>query len=252
MGESLVMKRKLCIAIHDVAPATWPQCERLLDLLERIGHAPVTLAIVPDFHGRGRIDRAPWFVRRIDDCIKGGAEVALHGFRHLDDGAPPSSLRGWINRHVLTAGEGEFASLPVAEARLRIHCGKAMFEHCGWQAAGFIPPAWLAGDGTLEALRESSLVYVSSHLTLQRLADGADIEAPCITVSARSAWRRVASKVWLNAIEQATASAPLLRIALHPIDAQHADITQRWRELVTRQLENRTAVTKLQAVSERT
>jgi predicted deacetylase len=155
-----------------------------------------------------------------------------------------------MQRHVLTAGEGEFAALSADEAGLRIQRGLALFMDCGWQARGFIPPAWLAGEGTVHALRQSSMVYMSSHLTLVRIADNAVIDAPCITVSARSAWRRFASKLWVNAIEHATASAPLVRIALHPVDAQYPDIAARWRELAARLLASRTALTKQQAVSE--
>src|SRR3954470_1625745 len=79
------VKRKLCIAIHDVSPATWPHCERLLKLLRTLGRLPVTLAVVPDFHGKARVDRAPWFAHAVDAHVAQGAEVALHGYRHLDE-----------------------------------------------------------------------------------------------------------------------------------------------------------------------
>lgn len=240
------MKRRLCIAIHDVSPATWPQCERLLRMLAMLGHNPVTLAVVPDWHGESRIDRAPQFRERIDACLADGAEVALHGYRHLDDGTGRAS---WLARHVLTAGEGEFAALVAPEATARLERGCAMLAKCGWYAAGFIPPAWLTSDGALEALAHSSFTYTSSQLALMRLADRTTVDAPCITVSARSAWRRGASKLWLRAAERATASAPLVRVALHPVDAAHEDIARCWRELIARLLASRTAVTKSQAVA---
>src|SRR4051812_48561956 len=197
------MIRRLCIAIHDVSPATWPHCEKLLRMIDSFGRLPMTLAVVPDFHGSGRIDRAPWFKRIIDEYIEAGAEVALHGYRHWDEAPEPATMREKIQRRMLTASEGEFAALSTPEARLRIQRGQALFKDCGWQASGFIPPAWLAGEGTLKALRQSSIIYMSWRMTLQRLFDGAVIDAPCITVSARSAWRRVASKLWLTAIESA-------------------------------------------------
>jgi predicted deacetylase len=244
------VKRKLCIAIHDVSPATWPDCERLLRLLRTLGRLPVTLAVVPDFHGKARVDRAPWFAHAIDACIAEGAEVALHGYRHLDDSRPPSNVRSWVQRRVLTAGEGEFAALSAGEAASRIQQGQNLLKACGWRATGFIPPAWLAGEGTRQALRKSPFVYTSSQFTLSRLADGLVIDAPCVTVSARSSWRRAASKLWLNAIETATAGTPLLRIAMHPVDAEHEDVRKQWRELIARLLARRTALTKHQAVTE--
>lgn len=241
------MKRKLCIAIHDVSPATWPQCERLLDMLATLGRHPVTLAVVPEWHGASPIDRAPEFRRRIDACIADGAEIALHGYRHLDESR---STANWFARRLLTAGEGEFAALGESEAESRLERGRAMLAACGWQGGGFIPPAWLASDGALEALAHSSFTYTSSQLTLMRLRDRSIIDAPCITVSARSRWRRAASKLWLQAAERATSSAPLIRVALHPADAAHEDIVECWRDLLGRLLASRTAVTKSQAVKE--
>jgi hypothetical protein len=244
------VKRKLCIAIHDVSPSTWPHCERLLESLRTLGRIPVTLAVVPDYHGEGRVDRSASFTRAVNAWVADGAEIALHGYRHLDEAQPPSDLHGWIQRRVLTAGEGEFAALSAHEASSRIQQGRDLLAACGWETFGFIPPAWLAGAGTREALRYSSMVYTSSYFGLLRLADGAVIDAPCITVSARSPWRRMASKLWLTAVETATARTPLLRVAMHPVDAQHHEIRKRWLELISRLLAGRTAVTKLQAVTD--
>src|SRR5215218_4701026 len=44
-----------CIELHDVAPATWPECALILAMLDQIGNIPVTLLVVPNFHGRGSI-----------------------------------------------------------------------------------------------------------------------------------------------------------------------------------------------------
>ena len=84
------MNRGLCIAIHDVAPATWPDCELLLNMLVRLGPPPVTLLVVPDYHGGGRVDSAPWFVRAVNAWVTAGAEVALHGYFHLDPAPAPN------------------------------------------------------------------------------------------------------------------------------------------------------------------
>ena len=68
------MKRTLCIALHDVAPATWPRCERLLAMLDGIGARAVTLLVVPDFHRGGAAVRG----RKIceEDANEGGVEAA--------------------------------------------------------------------------------------------------------------------------------------------------------------------------------
>jgi predicted deacetylase len=244
------MNHALCIAIHDVAPATWPECEALLNMLKRFGRLPVTLLIVPDYHRAGRVDSAPWFVRAVNAWVATGAEVALHGYFHLDEAPVPRNLATWLGRRVLTNGEGEFATLTVEDAGSRIRRGRTQLEACGWHISGFVPPAWLAGVGAREAIRRSSLSYTSSHLGLIRLSDGARISAPCITTSARSPWRRFGSQLWLKAMEAATARAPLLRVALHPSDARHPGMTTQWSHLIERLLNYRTALTKCQAVDQ--
>lgn len=243
------MRRELCIAIHDVAPATWRECETLLKMLERLGSPAVTLLVVPDYHRRGRVDDASWFVAALGAWIAGGAEVALHGYYHLDEAPAPRDPWSWLRRRLLTAAEGEFAALTVGEAEARIVRGRSQLEACGWQISGFVPPAWLAGPGTRAALRRSSFSYTSSRLGLLRLADGVRISAPCITTSARSPWRRFASRAWLQTMAVACAQAPLLRVALHPADASNPVLVAQWRRLIERLLGDRTALTKGQAVA---
>ena len=119
-----------------------------------------------------------------------------------------------------------------------------------WRSFGIGRVGERKGGGSRHVLRYSSSADSSSHFALLRLGDGKVIVAPCITVSARSAWRRGASRLWLNAIEAATAGVPLLRIAMHPVDAQHDDIRTRWLELIRRLLGGRTALTKLAAVTD--
>lgn len=242
------MNGRLCIAIHDVAPATWPQCARLLALLDESGAPPLTLLVVPDYHHRGRIDTDAPFRRAIDARLARGDEVALHGYFHRDDAPPPRTPSQWLRRRVLTAREGEFAALDRAEAARRIADGLDLFERLGWSARGFVAPAWLLGAGAHAALRDSPLRYTSTHTHLQTIADGRRHAAPAISASARSAWRRWTSRRWLPIATASTMRAPLLRLALHPLDAQHADVLDAWRSVLRTTLATRTPLTKSAAL----
>jgi len=244
------MSNNLCIAVHDVAPATWPQCARLLDLLRGLGDPPVTLLVVPDYHNRGRIDHAREFVRAVEQRIGRGDELALHGYDHLDRAAPPRTPGAWLRRRFLTAGEGEFSALSLEDAHTRIDSGLEVFERLGWHADGFVPPAWLASPGTREALQRFSLRYTSTHTHLIDLRTGIRHCAPCLTASPRSSLRRRLSRLWLTTTAALTAQTSLLRVGLHPGDAQHADLLDCWRRLLTRLLRTRTALTKSQALDE--
>jgi predicted deacetylase len=241
--------RQVCIAIHDVAPATWPQCERLLALLDRVGAPPLTLLVVPDHHHRGRIDRDMRFIRAIDRRCARGDEVALHGYFHIDDAAPPRTALQWIRRRVLTAGEGEFAALPETEAATRIARGAALFEQLGWDLHGFVAPAWLLGTGARAALAASSLSYTSTHTHIESVADDRHIAAPCLTASARSSWRRTTSRAWLALGVGATRATPVVRVGLHPADADHPDLCACWETTLRALLSTREPMTKHAAFS---
>jgi predicted deacetylase len=242
------MTRSVCIAIHDVAPATWRACEVLLDLLQRLGAPPATLLVVPDYHRRGSVDDDLGFVRAIDQRIARGDEVALHGYHHLDDGPAPHSPAEWITRRVLTASEGEFAALTEHEAAIRIDAGIRLFERLGWNVAGFVAPAWLLGDGARSALARTRLRYTSTHAHLERVADGFRIAAPAISASTRSAWRRWTSRRWLQLARIALRHEPLVRVARHPADANDARVLDAWRALLTALLAERIALTKSAAI----
>ena len=242
------MTRAVCIAVHDVAPATWPRCEVLLDLMRRVGAPPATLLVVPDYHRRGSVERDLGFIRAIDHRIACGDEIALHGYHHLDDGPVPHSPAEWLTRRVLTASEGEFAALTEHEAAIRIGAGLAMFERLGWNAAGFVAPAWLLGDGARAALAKTNIRYTSTHAHQELLAERRRIAAPAISASTRSAWRRWSSRQWLRLARAAFRNEPLIRVALHPADVTDARILDGWHVLLSALLADRVALTKSAAL----
>jgi predicted deacetylase len=245
------MTPTLCIAVHDVAPATWPLCLRLFDLVDALGASPLTLLVVPDWHAQGRIDAAPDFRHAIDARLARGDEVALHGYFHRDDAPAPRSPLAWLRRRVLTAGEGEFAALDAGAAEARLHAGLDLLRGQGWKIEGFVPPAWLANAATRAALRRTDLRWTSTHTALIALDGGREerIAAPCLTASPRSRWRRIASRAFLRAGLRLSARAPLVRVGLHPADAEHPDLLDCWREVLTELLAARTAATKSQALA---
>jgi len=245
------MTAHLCIALHDVAPATWPQCARLLDLVDALGAPPLTLLVVPDWHAQGRIDAAPEFRRAIDARIARGDEVALHGYFHRDDAPAPRAPAAWLRRRVLTAGEGEFAALDADTAESRLRAGLDLLRCQGWNIDGFVPPAWLAGAATRRALQRTDLRWTSTHTALIALNRGGEerFAVPCLTASPRSRWRRAASRAFLHAGLRLSARVPLVRVGLHPADADHAGLIACWRMVLTTLLAARQAATKSHVIS---
>lgn len=235
----------VCVVLHDVAPATWPACERLLDMIDACGRIPVTLLVVPDYHHRGRIECDTAFRRAIEHRLGRGDELALHGLHHLDDSAPrPHGVLEWATRRLYTASEGEFAALDAATAESHMRSGLAQFASMGWPVRGFVAPAWLMSPGTRAALGQMPFDYTSTRSALYRLPDWREHAYPSLVWSVRSAWRRSASRIVNAAQAWRLRNAPLLRLGLHPADAAHTETIDFWRQTLRQALRTRRPLTK--------
>ncbi len=239
--------RWLCVSLHDVAPATWPFCRNVLAAVREVADIPLTLLVVPAYHGE--CSAQPEFEQAISQQRLAGHELALHGYFHADPHRP-SDIVDWVRRRIYTAGEGEFCALSEDEARERLTLGSRWFAANGWTPmAGFVAPAWLLGAGAWRALRgQHGLQYTSTLTTLIALPEGHAIRAPCLTYSVRSAWRRPTSIVWNTLLARATQSSQILRLGLHPFDAESGPVRRSWQRLLKRVLRDRTPVTKAECV----
>jgi len=118
----------VALVVHDVAPRTWPECAQLLQMLDDLGARPVTILVVPHYHYRDPIAKDARFIAALDRRLARGDELALHGFHHRDDEPPPRTLRGFVERRMLTRAEGEFAALNEASAAWRLAHGIEAFR----------------------------------------------------------------------------------------------------------------------------
>lgn len=150
----------LCVSIHDVAPATWSDCLRLVQAVRAVADIPLTWLVVPHYHFRP--ENSPAMEACLDVALDRGDELALHGYSHLDTEANGGGLRNRFLRNVYTRREGEFAALSEAEARRRLELGLDWFAERGWTPSGFVPPAWLLGEGAWRALRNSPFTYTTT------------------------------------------------------------------------------------------
>jgi len=237
--------RRLCISLHDVAPATLDDCRRSLAFLDELRLGPVALLVVPDYHGLGRADRDDRFASFIESRILRGDEVVLHGYRHLDESPPPRDLREWLTRRVYTDREGEFSRLEFETARTRILRGLVVLRSAGWHPTGFVAPAWLLSAPALCALEQTSLQYCATRDAVVALQSGHRTPAPSLVVSTRSAWRRALSPIWNQTLLERHATSPVLRAAIHPADVRYPPIEHLWRRLLS-QLDDRDIVTEAQ------
>ncbi|MGM8932191.1 DUF2334 domain-containing protein [Salinicola halophyticus] len=235
-------KRHFSLVLHDIAPETWPDYRGFVEAIDRLGERlgqriPITWLVVPNFHGRGECRESDTLRRVLDARLALGDELTLHGYYHRDDAPAPRSLRDYYMRRIYT-WEGEFYALDRDQAGALLDEGLAQFDACGWPHGGFVAPAWLMSQGTRQALQARPFSYTSDPQQLYRLPGFAPLEAPSIVWSARSAWRRGMSRV-VSAIQyRRFQHAPLLRLALHPVDMRYKPSYDYWLQLVEHLLEN--------------
>jgi predicted deacetylase len=227
-------RRLLCISLHDVAPATLDDCVRTLAFLDELRLGPVSLLVVPDYHGTGRADRDGRFASFVESRLLRGDDIALHGYRHVDTAPPARTVREWFTRRVYTDSEGEFSQLDFRTARSLILRGMVVLRCAGWQPAGFVAPAWLMSRPALSALEETQLRYVATRDAVVALQTGERIPAPSMVVSTRSGWRRALSPAWNHAQLGRQADSRVVRAALHPADLRYPAIEKLWRRLFSR------------------
>jgi predicted deacetylase len=235
----------LCVVLHDVAPVHRARCEQLLRCLRGVAPAlPVTLLAVPRYHLQ---PSQPSFELWLDTLLRGGHELALHGYTHRDDGVP-AGLLDRLLRQAYTAGEGEFASLPRLDAALRLQEGVRWFQRNGWPLHGFVAPAWLLSRGTWDALAELPLHYTCTLSQLVALPQRSAVRSQSVVYSTRSPGRRLLSLGWNRAVAALQRRQPLLRLELHPADIEHPAIRSSWLRILEQALQERRAVTLAQAV----
>ena len=236
----------LCVAIHDVAPATWPDCLRLLRAIHDVADIALTWLVVPRYHGStARSDECESLLRHL---VAQGHEVALHGYTHLDSAPLGLDLRSRFLRSVYTRREGEFSAICAAEARHRIVLGLAQFSEQqlapAGQVAGFVAPAWLLSEQAWSVLDNFPFTYTTTWSRFHLLRKHCSVFAPALVYTARNAAGRLASPRIVTAGAMLQRGAPLVRLALHPRDAHYPALLRHAQGLVERLLRTREALTK--------
>jgi hypothetical protein len=241
-------QRLVSVEVHDVAPATWRECASVLRMLDDVGATHLSLLVVPYYHRGRTVDAAPRVRRVLEHRLARGDELALHGYSHLDEEPPPRSVRGYVERRLLTRAEGEFAAIDEASATWRLARGVEMFHALDWPLYGFVPPAWLLGDAARRAVERCghAFEYVSVRRGVYRLPTWRFARSATLAYSPDRVWRRAMSRAMIRREMQRARTLPLLRLAIHPQDARVPEVMNHWCTLVEEALAGRTPVTKHQ------
>jgi predicted deacetylase len=200
------------VSIHDVAPATLPAVNEIVNLLYQHARAPITLLVIP---GVAWNDRD---VAALQDLKASGCELAGHGWAHRC--TPPRTLRHRLHSRLISRGVGEHISHDPAGGLERIADCHAWFAEHGFDPPDlYVPPAWTLGTLVrrdlqtvpFQAVELLTGVYTIQTRTFQRLPLlGYEADTPL-----RAAFLRAFNQWnWKRAIAQRLP----LRLAIHPSD----------------------------------
>lgn len=234
--------KALCVSIHDVAPATWPDCLRLLAATRAVAEIPLTLLVVPQYHGNPA--RSASYESMLGSLLAQGHELALHGYTHLDSEPARGGLYRRFLRTVFTNGEGEFSAIDAAEAGRRLQLGLAWFRQRNWPVKGFVAPAWLMSEGAWTAVREFPFEYTTTLGRFYLLPQRQALISPTLVYAARNAAGRFVSPYWANSLADCLTMAPLVRLSLHPQDAHYPALMRHYQQLLAELLRSRQPLTK--------
>lgn len=233
----------LLVSIHDVGP----RFEREIDCLagrltDWLGGPNFAMLVVPDHWDEAPLSQAPAYQRKLRSWADQGVEMFVHGWRHRDDTLHAGRLARFRGRH-MTAGEGEFLGLDQAEARRRMQAGRAVVEQAtGQQAAGFIAPAWLYGEGAHRALANEGFALAEDHLRVWQPGSGHVLaRGPVITWASRSRARAASSIGFAALARTMLAPLPVVRIAVHPGDTGNVALMRSIERTITGFAARRTA-----------
>ncbi len=193
------------VSIHDVAPATLHRVVRLRDLVTTtIGAAPVSLLVVPRYHGDPRWDESSqgWVLARKQT----GDEIVAHGLVHLT----PSGRDG-----------PEFSRSGPVDATTALMVARDDLRRMGFGVEGFIAPAYGHPPRLEKALRESGLGWWATRTTL-RWGGGGRI-LPSVGLGASTPLRRGFSPLAAKGTAVVAARSAAIRLDLHP-----PDLDSRW------------------------
>jgi uncharacterized protein len=238
----------LTVVIHDAAASTWSACARLKAAIAEVTDMPVTWLVVPRYHGK-RPTRA--FRAAMDDALATGDELALHGYYHLDT-EPCDGAFARARRHWYTAGEGEFSSLSGPQAEARLRAGIDFFRSNGWPVSelGFVAPAWLLSRAADKAVQNGAFAYTSTVWEILDLRTTTRHFSPSLAYSTRSWWRRKVSCAYNPVVNAANRHGKLLRLELHPNDADDPAIKNSWQKILRNAMLRRIPLTTGQYVQQ--
>jgi len=203
------------VSIHDVAPESLGAVREILDLLEQLDVAPVTLLVIP---GRDWKDAE---LDQLDQWQQKGIALAGHGWSHRC--GEIRTLYHQFHSAVLSRDMAEHLSHTEDEIiDLMMRCHK-WFTDVGLQPPNlYVPPAWAVGSATTTRLAETPFTLLEDLTGVMDLTTLRHVTMPLVGYEADTFLRSLGLSIF-NGLNQAAAGlfTRTLRIGIHPLDLTH-------------------------------
>jgi predicted deacetylase len=223
---------QIVVSLHDVAPATAELSRRWLELLETLG-VRASLLVIPGRWNGQELSKSPAFVDWLHAAESRGHEIVQHGLLHTrDKNFASTSKRSRIGQ-LLGRGCQEFWELPYEEAFQRLIHGKSIMTKCGFHATGFVAPAWMMSEGTLDALRDTGFQYTNNHTHLINTQTGEKKFVVVTSQRPRSLLSLPGVAVTNSIAKYVESQGKPLRIAIHPADLMSPRLREANLKLIT-------------------
>lgn len=202
------MLYKLNVSIHDITKSNLENIQTLIEVLDAYSVKKISLLVIPFYHEKETLeDIKDWLYKNLKD-----KEIILHGYTHQS---------GKFNnfRDFLTDKEGEFAYYENLEERLN----KAIniLKNLEINSRGFIPPAWLIDKEHLKLLKKFGFRFTTNRLYIIDLKNNRKIFSPVLSFGSKGMIKNISIKTFkLQTFILRHLRLPLLRLALHPVDAK--------------------------------
>jgi len=219
-------KKSFIVSLHDAHPGSRGQIAEQVAFLAERGVMRSSILVVPEFHHGASAGGDAAFRDAVTAWQAAGHEIVLHGYFHDRKESPRETLSTVFWTRLYTNREAEFLDLPREAAQDRLARGRKLFESLGWQASGFVAPAWLMAAWVPGILAEMKFAYTTTLKEIVPLGAGDRPEAvppiasQSLCYSARASWRRFASAVWNKQLFQQLRETNLVRLSLHPRDLE--------------------------------
>jgi uncharacterized protein len=215
-------KKSLIVSLHDAHPGSKAQIAEQVAFLDSYGIRQSSILVVPEFHHRGSLLQDKTFCDAVSGWQNCGHEIVLHGYFHDRQESPPEKLSTVFWTRFYTNHEAEFLDLASETARMRLERGRSLFKSLGWQAKGFVAPAWLMATGLTNLLAEMGFAYTTRVGEIIPLLPGVNRvkSSQSLCYSTRAGWRRFASALWNKYLYDKLRETDLVRLSLHPRDLE--------------------------------